>query len=69
MKDLRLYTISEAASILGRHRRTILRWVDEGVVEEFFRVRSAILIPAEEVERLKKERGDDKPLDREADFP
>ena len=46
------YTVNEVARIVGRHRKTIYRWIDEGFLENVIRIRSGYLIPKEEVDRI-----------------
>lgn len=45
-------TVREAAKMVNRSPDTIYRWIDEGFLEHYFRVRDGYLIPKSEIERI-----------------
>lgn len=49
------YLVDDAAKLLGRHRRTVIRWMDDGKLTRVHYDTRAVCIPAAEVEQLRAE--------------
>lgn len=47
-----MLTVKEAAAIVRRSPDTIYRWIDEGFLTDYTRVRDGYLIPRAEIDRL-----------------
>ena len=46
------YTVKETARMVHRTPDTIYRWIDEGFITDFIKVRDGYLIPKTEIERI-----------------
>ena len=53
MTNRDFFTVRQAALEVGRHPKTLYRWIDEGFLENIFRVRDGYLIPKCEIDRIK----------------
>lgn len=53
------YLVDDAAKLLGKHRRTVIRWMDDGKLTRVYYDRRAVCIPADEVDQLRADLGDD----------
>ncbi len=49
---IKYYTVKEMAGIVHRDIRTIYRWIDEGFVKNYAKVKDGYLIPESEVSRI-----------------
>lgn len=50
-KEERL-TVKEAAKVLGRTPDTVYRWIQEGYIHHYFKVRDGYFIPKYEIDRI-----------------
>ena len=46
-------TVGEAANEFNRTPKTIYRWIEEGFLQNVFKVRDGYLIPKEEIDRIR----------------
>jgi excisionase family DNA binding protein len=49
------YLVDDAARLLHKHRRTVIRWMDEGKLTRVHYDTRAVCIPAAEVDELRAE--------------
>jgi len=52
MNGIEKLTVKQAARVVNRSPDTIYRWINEGFLQHYFRVRDGYLIPRSEIERL-----------------
>jgi len=52
MTESEKFTVRQAAKIFNRHPGTIYRWIDEGFLQHYYRVRDGYLIPRTEIDRI-----------------
>jgi excisionase family DNA binding protein len=52
MNGFEKFTVRETATMLSRSRDTIYRWIEEGYIQHYFRVRDGYLIPQSEINRI-----------------
>lgn len=53
------YLVDDAAELLGVHRRTVIRWMDDGRLSRIVYDGRRVCIPADEVEQLRQELADE----------
>lgn len=46
------FTVKETACMVHRTPDTIYRWIDEGFIQNFIKVRDGYLIPKTEIDRI-----------------
>jgi excisionase family DNA binding protein len=51
------YLVGDAADLLGKHPRTVIRWMDNGKLTRVRYDSRAVCIPADEVDALRKDEG------------
>lgn len=52
MNGIEKLTVREAAMWVNRSPDTIYRWINEGFIEHYYRVRDGYLIPKNEIQRI-----------------
>ena len=52
MNGIEKFTVKEAAKVFNRSPDTIYRWIGEGFLQNYYRVRDGYLIPRTEIDRI-----------------
>lgn len=47
-----VFTVKQAAAYVGKHPKTIYRWIDEGILKNVTHIRGGYFISKEEIDRL-----------------
>lgn len=52
MNGVEKFTVRQMATMVNRSTDTIYRWIEEGFIHHYFRVRDGYLIPKIEIDRI-----------------